>query len=111
MATFIEGLKITPDNSNGNIVTNGKSEGSNRTSLVSSYQKRHYGTVNKGQWKANGFLVHKLIDSDTLQGIALKYSVPVRVLQFNGSHNSHLVNYCCSGCIMFVMVEIICFQS
>ena len=51
--------------------------GSAHTSLVSSYQGRHYGTVNKGQWKANGYILHTITSTDTLQGIALKYKVPV----------------------------------
>ena len=78
MATSLEGLKIT-DTANGSGISrvNGETDHSNRTSLVPSYKKRHYGTVNKVQWKANGFLSHKLVESDTLQGIALKYSVPV----------------------------------
>ena len=54
--------------------------GSAHTSLVSSYQGRHYGTVNKGQWKANGYILHTITSTDTLQGIALKYKVPVRFL-------------------------------
>lgn len=84
MASYADGLKITDNNSaNGSLLHNtGNSRHSGasdngRTSLVSSYQGRHYGTVNKGQWKANGFVIHTLEDSDTLQGIALKYSVPV----------------------------------
>lgn len=79
MASYTDGLRVT-ESSNGSLLSsNGGSRhgGEARTSLVSSYQKRHYGTVNKGQWKANGFVTHTLEASDTLQGIALKYSVPV----------------------------------
>ncbi len=92
MATSSEGVKIT-DSFNETFV-NGDSGHSNRTSLVSSNQGRHYGTVNKGQWKANGFLTHKLVESDTLQGIALKYSIPVsphtlNILYHNYTNNNH----------------------
>ena len=79
MAAFAEGIKVTgpPHPTSSMNGKNGESNHNNRTSLVSSFQKRHYGTVNKGLWKANGFLVHKVGESDTLQGIALRYEVPV----------------------------------
>ena len=77
MAATTEGIKITVNSDSTSRYLNGQNGEQVHTSLVSSNQKRHYGTVNKGQWKANGFLIHKIQDTDTLQGIALRYEVPV----------------------------------
>ena len=38
---------------------------------------RGYGTVCQDRRSSNRFLIHEITEEDTLQGIALKYTVPV----------------------------------
>ena len=53
-------------------------EHSQQASLVRSQETRGYGTIRQDRRSTNGFLVHE-ISEDTLQGIALKYAVPVSI--------------------------------
>lgn len=53
------------------------SRDSQHTSLVSSQDRRGYGTVKQGSRLSNGFLIHEVADTDTLQGLALQYNVAV----------------------------------
>ena len=82
MAANVNEVGITVDSPTASPSENGSAH----TSLVSSYQGRHYGTVNKGQWKANGYILHTITPTDTLQGIALRYKVPVCFLSAFTNH-------------------------
>ena len=86
MAANAKEVGITVDCPSDSLCKNGSAH----TSLVSSYQGRHYGTVNKGQWKANGYILHTITSADTLQGIALRYKVPVCFYQYLLTIHFHL---------------------
>ena len=72
MASSASGVTITVSRTAQNV-----GEHSQQASLVRSQETRGYGTVRQDRRSSNGFLVHEISEEDTLQGIALKYAVPV----------------------------------
>ena len=48
------------------------------SSLVSHSRRKRYGTVGPNWPVNNSYILHQVAPTDTLQGIALKYHVPVR---------------------------------
>lgn len=46
------------------------------SSLVSNVRRKRYGTVGS-DWRISNNILHQVAPTDTLQGIALKYQVPV----------------------------------
>ena len=74
MATSAAGVAISVTQDNP-----GSSDKSQHVSLVRSQDRRGYGTVRQLKRSSNGFLIHEVSECDTLQGIALKYAVPVSV--------------------------------
>lgn len=71
MASLASGVGITVSNANPD------GEKDSQASLVRSQETRGYGTVRKDRRSSNGYHVHEIKEGDTLQGIALKYAVPV----------------------------------
>ena len=48
------------------------------SSLVCNSRRKRYGTVGSDWRVTNSYVLHQVAPTDTLQGIALKYHVPVR---------------------------------
>ena len=82
MAVYAAGVQITPaeDPSEKTQRTSSSSQLLDQnSSLVSHSRRKRYGTVGS-DWRVNShYILHQVTPTDTLQGIALKYHVPVSV--------------------------------
>lgn len=81
MAAYSNGITITssPRRSREESTSPNQSNGDIQSSLVynQSQKGRHYGTVYRGKNGNSTTIIHAILPTDTLQGIALKYGVPV----------------------------------
>ena len=74
MASSASGVTITVSRTAQDV-----GEHSQQASLVRSQETRGYGTVRQDRRSTNGFLMYEISEEDTLQGITLKYTVPVSI--------------------------------